>query len=83
MSQSPTPAQLQALLQYASKRLGTTPDHLMKTVSEGGLESLAKSLSPSDAAKLQNLVKDKAQAEQLLNSPAARQLLERAMKNGR
>ena len=81
MSQNPTPAQLQALLQYASKRLGTTPDHLIKTVQEGGLDGLAKNLSPADAAKLQSLTKDKEKAEQLLNSPAARQLFEQAMKN--
>lgn len=83
MSQNPTPAKLQALIQYASKRLGTTPDHLMKTVSEGGLDALAKNLSPADAAKLQTLVKDRSQAEQLLNSPAAKQLLERAMNKNR
>ena len=81
MSQNPTPAQLQALLQYASKRLGTTPDQLIKTVQSGGLDELARNLSPADAARLQNLTKDKDKAEQLLNSPAARQLLEQAMRN--
>ena len=80
MSQNPTPAQLQALIQYASKRLGTTPDQLLKTVNDGGL---AKTLSPADAAKLQSLIKDKSQAEQLLNSPAARQILDQALKNQR
>ena len=80
MSQNPTPAQLQALIQYASKRLGTTPDQLLKTVNDGGLDGLAKTLSPADAAKL---IKDKSQAEQLLNSPAARQILDQALKNQR
>ncbi len=83
MSQNPTPAQLQALIQYASKRLGTTPDQLLKTVNDGGLDGLAKTLSPADAAKLQSLIKDKSQAEQLLNSPAARQILDQALKNQR
>ena len=41
---NPTPAQLQALLQYASKRLGTTPEQLAKTVQSGGLEALASHL---------------------------------------
>lgn len=81
MSQNPTPAQLQALLQYASKRLGTTPEHLIKTVQAGGLDELAKNLSPNDAAKLQSMTKDKAQAEQLLNSPAAQQLINQILKD--
>lgn len=83
MSQNPTPAQLQALLSYASKRLGTTPDQLLRAVNNGGLEELAKRLSPQDAAKLQQMTGDKSQAEQLLNSPAARQLLEQAMKESK
>ena len=81
MSQNPTPAQLQALLQYASKRLGTTPDHLIQTVQNGGLESLASNLPAADSAKLKQLLQDKSQVEQLMNSPAARQLLEKALKN--
>lgn len=78
---NPTPAQLQALLQYASKRLGTTPEHLVKTVQAGGVDALAKDLSPADAAKLQSLTQDKAKAEQLLHSPAAQQIIEQVMKN--
>ena len=80
---NPTLAQLQALLQYASKRLGTTPEQLAKAVQSGGLEALASHLSPADAAKLQNLTRDKARAEQMLQSPAARQVIEQALKDQR
>ena len=44
MSEKPavTPEQLQALLQFASKKLGTTPEKLAQTVQTGGLAGLSK-----------------------------------------
>ena len=76
-----TPEQLQALLQYASKRLGTTPEKLAQTVQSGGLSALSASLSPGDAAKLDAAVSDKKQAEQLLNSAEAQQLIQKILQN--
>lgn len=75
-----TPEQLQALLQYASQRLGTTPEKLADTVSNKGMESLASKLSPSDRAKFQEVVSDKNKMEQMLNSPQAQQLIQQLMK---
>lgn len=72
-----TPDQLQALLQYASKRLGTTPENLARTVQAGGLEGISKNLSPSESAKLNALVGDKQQAQELLNSPEIQSFLQR------
>ena len=47
-----TPEQMQALLKFASKKLGTTPDKLVKTVNEGNLSSLAPNLSAESREKL-------------------------------
>lgn len=80
MSQNPTPAQLQALLRYAGKRLGTTPEQLLQAVHNGGLDALARQLSPEDAARLQQMTGDRALAEHWLRSPAAQQLLKQVLK---
>lgn len=74
-----TPDQLQALLQYASKRLGTTPEQLAKTVQSGGVENLQNSLSPENAAKLQSLMNNKEKAQQLMNSPKIQQLIQQIL----
>ena len=70
-----TPDQLKALLAYASKRLGTTPEELEKTVSQGNLSALANHLDPENAARLNALTSDRGKAEQLLNSPEAQQAI--------
>lgn len=82
VNQNPTPAQLQALLQYASKRLGTTPQQLIDTVNANGLASLADKLSPAEAAKLKSIAFDRQKAEEWLRSPTGQQMLRRAL-NGR
>ena len=38
---APTPDQLNVLLQFASQRLGTTPEQLAKTVQTGGTDALS------------------------------------------
>lgn len=57
---APTPEQLQALLQFAAKQLGTTPEQLQKTVQN---------------TDVGNLVNDPKKVEQLLSSPKAQALL--------
>ena len=70
-----TPQQLEALIQYAAKRLNMSPQQLAGTVQTKGLEGLSAHLSPEDAAKLQGKQPDRAQAEQLLRSPQVQELL--------
>ena len=76
-----TPDQLEALLQYASKKLGTTPDQLKKTVSTGGVDALASSLSPQEASKMKSVVGDQKKAEEFLKSPQAQQLIQKMLGN--
>ncbi|MCI8553446.1 MAG: hypothetical protein HFJ80_00670 [Clostridiales bacterium] len=79
MAQSYTPDQLEALLQYASKKLGTTPEKLKQTVSDGGVDALTSSLSPQEAARMKAVVGDQKKAEEFLSSPQARQLIEKML----
>lgn len=76
MSQ-PTPAQMQALLEYASKRLGLSPEQLARTVSDGGYQTLSASLSEDSRRKLEALAGDPQKAEALLSSPAVQAFLKR------
>ncbi|MBR5135293.1 MAG: hypothetical protein IKV35_06815 [Clostridia bacterium] len=76
MSQ-PTPAQLQALLQFAAQKLGTTPEQLAATVSQNGYDGLLSSLSDSSRKTLETLVSDKSKAEALLSSPQVQAFLKR------
>ena len=76
MSQ-PTPAQLQALLQYASSRLGMPAEQLARTVADGGYDKLTSSLSADSRRKLEALVGDPQKAQALLSSPAVKAYLDR------
>ena len=53
-----TPDQLQALLAYASRQLGMTPEQLAKTVQSGGLDAVSNSVSPDNARRISELVGD-------------------------
>ena len=63
-----TPDQLKALLAYASRQLGTTPEQLAKTVQSGGLDAV-QGVHPDTARKINALVGDPEKAKQWLNSP--------------
>ena len=64
---SPTPEQLQALLNFAAGQLGTTPEQLQKTVQSTDMGALL-----NDPQKL----------EQLLKSPKAQAILRELGGNG-
>ncbi len=70
-----TPEQLQALLGYASRQLGMTPEQLAQTVKEGGLGAVSNRVSPDNARQIDALVGDRQKAEQFLNSPQVQALL--------
>ena len=70
-----TPEQLQALLGYASKQLGMTPEQLAGTVKEGGLGALTGKVSPENAHRINELVGDRQKAEEFLSSPEVKKAL--------
>ena len=77
-----TPDQMQALLKFASTKLGTTPEKLAETVQSGGLDGLSK-LSPDlpakEAGKIDEVLHDKAKAQALLQTPEAQRLIEQIL----
>ena len=74
-----TPEQLQALVAYASRQLGMTPEQLQKTVQTGGLGALSNKVSPDTAGQIAALAGDRQKAEQLLQSPQAQELLKKLL----
>lgn len=72
-----TPQQLQALLQFAAKRLGTTPEQLAKTVQEGGLSAVSDKLGADNLKKVSDLAANPAQIEQFLQSAEVRAMLQK------
>ena len=71
----PSPEQMQALLHYASQKLGVPPDQLAAIAKSGGYEGLASSLSDSSRRTLENLAGDPQKLQALLSSPQIRELL--------
>jgi len=70
-----TPDQLQALLGYASKRLGMTPEQLASTVQNGGLSALSDRAGAQNAQKITELAGDPARLQQLISSPEVQAFL--------
>ncbi len=74
-----TPQQLQALLNYASARLGMTPEQLARTVQQGGISALADKVGGEKAADMEKLAGNRQQVEQLMQSPAAQALIQKLL----
>lgn len=79
MKEKLTPEQMRALIEYASKKLGVTPEQLSQTVEGDMAHQLASKVSKEDAAKFQALVGDKDKLETMLKSPRAQQLIEKLL----
>ena len=69
-----TPDQLQALLAYASKRLGMTPEQFAQTVQNGGIGAVSNKAG-IDTEKLNHLAGDPAKLQQLISSPEVQAFL--------
>lgn len=76
MSQ-PTPAQLNALLQYAAARLGVSPEELASTVAGGRYEELSSRLSDSNRRALESMLGDPQKAQAFLQHPQVQEFLKR------
>ena len=75
-----SPEQLNALLNKVSGSTGASKNEIMEAMNSGNLEDLVmKTLKPSQANKLQSILKDKKAADELLSSPQARQLLKKLL----
>ena len=78
---TPTNDQIQALVRYASAKLGMTPEQLLSTIQSGQVSQLGKNMSPNDAKALESMVQNNKQAAQFLQSPAVQQYISNFFKN--
>jgi uncharacterized protein YpuA (DUF1002 family) len=72
-----TSDQLRALVQYASNKLGVTPEQLSKTIEGDQAQQLASQISQADMSKFQALVGDKDKLDKILESPKAQKMIEK------
>lgn len=76
MDQSPSNRQLEALLQLAAQRLGSTPEALKQAAAQGDLSHLASGASGPEAQALQKVLSDPQAAKKLLSTPQAQKLFQ-------
>ncbi|MBE6778620.1 MAG: hypothetical protein E7541_04450 [Ruminococcaceae bacterium] len=80
MAQEFSPRQMEALLQYAARRMNTTPQALKEAFAQGGLDGLmAKaqgSMTPEEAQKAQQITQGR-DAASLLQDPQVAALLKK------
>lgn len=73
-----SPQQLQALLAFASKKLGVSQEQLARSIQSGNTDGLG--LSEENSRRLQELIGNRQTAEELVRSPQAQALLDRLLR---
>lgn len=68
---------LDALLALASKKLGTSPEELRKSLENGNLSNALKGMSASDNAALQQALSNPKLAEKLLSTSQAQEMFKK------
>jgi len=68
---------LDALLSMTSKKFGTTPDELKKSLQNGNLDSVMKGMRPEDSASLQKALSDKNLINKIMSTPEAQELMKK------
>ncbi len=78
-----TPEQLQALLGYAAKKIGMTPDQLVNTVQNGGLSALSGRAGTENMQKISQLAGNPEQLQKLLGSAEVQKFLSKLTEGGK
>ncbi len=66
-----------ALLNMASKKFGTTPDKLRNNLQSGDLSQVMKGMDSSDSEKLQQALSSPDMMKKVMNSPEAQALIKK------
>lgn len=74
--------ELQKLFASLSDNTGVNPQQLQKSVNNGKVDELMKSLNEKQAQQVQSILNDPEKTKEILNSPAAQALMKRLMNNG-
>lgn len=68
------PKGLNGLLEVVSKKIGVSPDKLIKDLESGKFDSALSGMSKSDAVKFQQAVNNPKLVEKLMSTPQAKAL---------
>ncbi len=74
--------QMKKLMKNASKKSGMDLNKMKAAADSGNLDDfIGKNLSPEASKKVKSVLSDKASAEKLLNTPEAKELLKKLLKD--
>ena len=68
---------LNGLLQTVSQKLGVPPEQLRKELEAGKFDSALKNMSPAEANKFQQAVKNPQMLDKLMSTPQAKALYQK------
>ncbi len=71
---------LDLLLSIAGRKLGSNPQDLKKQLENGAFDQAIKNLNPNQSAKINRVLSNPKEMEQLLNQPKVKELLNSLMK---
>lgn len=70
-----TDSSYEKLIQAASRKLGSTPDQLRRTLEKGDVTSLAQGLTPADRQKLRAVLENKELMAKLKSAGSAEEIM--------
>lgn len=74
--------QMKKIMKNASKKSGVDLNKMKAAADNGNLDDfIGKNLSPEASKKVKSILSDKSSTEKLLNTPEARELLKKLMKD--
>lgn len=68
---------LNGLLQVVSQKLGVPPEQLQQELKAGKFDNAIKNMSPSDANKFQQAIKNPQMVEKLMSTPQAKAIYQK------
>ncbi len=73
-------SQLDDLIRQAGQKAGVDPASLKNTIDSGKLDQLLQKMNPKDAQRLEQVLGNPKLAQQMLNTPQAKKLIQQFMK---
>ena len=73
-------SQLDDLIRQAGQKAGVDPASLKNTIDSGKLDQLLQKMNPKDEQRLEQVLGNPKLAQQMLNTPQAKKLIQQFMK---
>ncbi|WRS27276.1 hypothetical protein U6B65_13235 [Oscillospiraceae bacterium MB08-C2-2] len=74
-----SPDKMNALINMASKQLGTDPEKLKQQIESGQLDSLTKNMNPAAGSQLSKMLSNPKAAEAMLQNPQVQNMLKKLL----